>query len=77
VHGEEGWCSGLWGSILENFDFNSRKLKSQLLYLSKLSSTIIFKNIYAPFLPPPKEEEDYNVIYPYCEQSSISVGIIG
>jgi hypothetical protein len=42
------------GSILENFDFYSRKLNSQLLYLSKLSSTILFLNAYAPLPPLPQ-----------------------
>jgi hypothetical protein len=50
--GRRGGVVGCGGSILENFDFYSRKLNSQLLYLSKLSSTIIFYKMHMPPYPP-------------------------
>jgi hypothetical protein len=51
--GRRGGVVGCGGSILENFDFYSRKLNSQLLYLSKLSSTIIFLKCICPLTPQP------------------------
>jgi hypothetical protein len=51
--GRRGGVVGCGGSILENFDFYSRKLNSQLFYLSKLSSTIIFFLMHMPPYPQP------------------------